>query len=122
MLFYFHCFLCEQLQQQVDRLAKLNQNLHQKNELIQSHAQSLMKEKSQIMTEMKAMEKENPSQTLTFDPKEDPAETQTQEVRDEMSAILHCPFKYLNFCSCLWCFFCFLALICLIQKVFLLMA
>ncbi|XP_071848150.1 RILP-like protein 1 isoform X2 [Apostichopus japonicus] len=66
------------LQQQVDRLAKLNQNLHQKNELIQSHAQSLMKEKSQIMTEMKAMEKDNPSQTLTFDPKEDPAETQTQ--------------------------------------------
>lgn len=53
------------LQEQVERLAKLNQSLHQKNELIQAHAQSLMKEKSQIISEMKAMEKDMPLQNST---------------------------------------------------------
>lgn len=59
------CLAFQQLQEQVERLAKLNQSLHQKNELIQAHAQSLMKEKSQIISEMKAMEKDMPLQNST---------------------------------------------------------
>lgn len=46
------------LQEQLERLAKLNQDLHKKNELIQLHAQSLIREKSQLITDIKVMEQD----------------------------------------------------------------